>query len=268
MNAPALRTIRSSAEWVDYFHGNANQQKDIPWDEPVNLSAEERAVIIPSLRGWQLGETSDGAHLLAASHTYAAALGDPTFIEAARLFIAEEQRHGGNLGRFLDGAGVSRATSDWGDTLFRAVRYFVPRMEIWATPVVMVETHALIYYNAVRRATRSAVLRGICEQILSDEVAHIRFQCERLAMLHRGRSGWLHSLTMLFHRGFFALITLAVWVGHRHALTAGGCRFNRFWALAWSKMHHAWALMNPKAYCWNDPVPGHAPQAGETPAAA
>ncbi len=268
MNTSASRTIRSSADWVDYFRANAEQQKDIPWDEPVNLSAEERAVIIPSLRGWQLGETSDGAHLLAASHTYAADLGDATFIEAARLFIAEEQRHGGNLGRFLDCAGVSRAISDWGDTLFRAVRYFVPRMEIWATPVVMVETHALIYYNAVRRATRSAVLRRICEQILADEVAHIRFQCERLALLHHGRAGWLQALTMLFHRGFFTVITLAVWVGHRHALTAGGYRFKRFWAMAWSKMHHAWALMNPQAYAWNDPMPGHAPQAEEMPAGA
>jgi len=251
MNTRALRTVRSSSEWVSYFHANANEQKEIPWEESIRLSAEEIATIIPSLRGWQLGETSDGSHLMAASRDYAIQLGDPDFIEAVRLFIAEEQRHGGNLGRFLDSIGVSRATSDWGDSLFRAVRYLIPRMEIWAAPVVMVETHALIYYNAVRRATQSDVLRMICEQIVADEVAHIRFQCERLAIIHRGRPEWLRVFTMLFHRCFFSVITIAVWAGHRHALKAGGCDFLRFWKSAWRKMHHAWLLMSPKIYLWD-----------------
>jgi hypothetical protein len=255
MNPPNLRTIRSSAEWVAYFLANANQQKHVPWEEAATLSSDELRFLIPSLRGWQLGETSDGSHLLAASHDYAARFSDPCFVEAARLFIAEEQRHGGNLGRFLDRADVCRASSDWGDTVFRAVRYLVPRMEFWATPVVMVETHALIYYNAVRRATESVILRAICEQILADEVAHIRFQCERLAMLHRSRPGWLLAMTMAFHRAFFTFVTLAVWLGHRHALRAGGYRFRRFWTHAWSKMRCAWSLMNPRAYSWREATP-------------
>jgi hypothetical protein len=126
-------------------------------------------------------------------------------------------------------------------------------MEVRATPVVMVETHALVYYNAVRRATRSPVLRAVCEQILADEVPHIRFQCERLAVLHRKRSRWLLGLTGVLHRVFFTGITLAVWVGHRRVYRAGGYTFGRYWA-AWRKMRHAWRRIQPEAYDWAEPT--------------
>jgi hypothetical protein len=245
-----LPTVRASRDWVAHFERNAAAVRPVPWDLGAAVTDAELAAIAPSLRGWQLGETSDGSHLLAAATHYAKTIGDPEFVEAVRLFIAEEQRHGAALGRFLDLAGVSRARSDWGDSLFRRVRYALPRMEIWATPVVMVETHALVYYNALRHATASPVLRAICGQILADEIPHIRFQCERLAILHRHRSRWARWLTIRFQRLFFAAITLAVWVGHRRALRAGGYGFGRFWRTVWRKMNVAWRAMAPEAYAW------------------
>src|SRR4051794_6952970 len=142
-----LPRVWSSAEWIAYFQENTKRQRAIPWEQGASVSEPELSEIVASLRGWQLGETSDGAHLLAAAHHYASKIGDAGYVEAVRLFIEEEQRHGGNLGRFLDLAGVVRADSDWGDTLFRLVRYALPRMEAWTTPVIMVETHALVYYN-------------------------------------------------------------------------------------------------------------------------
>jgi hypothetical protein len=245
-----LPCVRSSAEWVAYFDQNARNQRVIPWEQGAGITPVELAAIAASLKGWQLGETSDGSHLLAAAGHYARSIGDPEFIDAVKLFIAEEQRHGSNLGRFLKMAGVELARKDWGDSLFRFVRYALPRMEIWATPVVMVEIHAMVYYNALRRATRSPVLQAICQQILADEVPHIRFQCERLAILHCRRPRWLRAVTMGFHRFMFACITLAVWVGHKKALRAGGYTFGRFWKTVWGKMRFAWRTMNPTAYGW------------------
>ncbi len=240
--------LRSSAEWIDHFEKNATRQRRIPWELGAGVTTAELAEIEASLRGWQLGETSDGSHLLAAARDYSASIGDPEFLDAVRLFILEEQRHGENLGRFLDLAGVARARSDWGDSLFRAARYAIPRMELWATPVVMVESHAMIYYDALRRATVSPVLRAICEQILADEVPHIRFQCERLAILHRHRPRPLLRLTMMLHTIMFAGITLAIWLGHRRALRAGGYPFVRFWRSAWRRMGYAWRTMSPDRY--------------------
>jgi hypothetical protein len=258
-----LPAVWSSAEWVAYFRANAERLLEIPWDSGAGVTPAELARIADSLRAWQLGETSDGRHLLAAAANYAAKVGDPGFLDAIRLFIAEEQRHGADLGRFLDLAGVPRKARDWGDTLFRAFRYLLTRMEVWVTPVVMVETHALLYYNAIRLATGSPVLRSICEQILADEVPHVRFQCERLAILHRGRPRVLRALTLAVHRVLFTGVTLAIWAGHRRALRASGYTFRRFWRGAWAKMGHAWRMMDPRAYRWTAPNPGAAaPSAG------
>ena len=242
---PAGRRLMTSTEWRRYFELNALSEREIPWELGAHAPPAELDRILPSLRGWQLGETSDGRHLLAAARNYAQKVNDPAFIDAVRLFIREEQRHGENLGRFLDLAGIPAGRFDWGDWLFRSVRYFLPSMEVWATPVVMIETHAMVYYNAIRRATSSRVLQAICRQILADEVPHIRFQSERLAILHGGRSRWLLTLTRLGQIVLFTLITLAVWVGHHRALTAGGYNFPHFWRAAWGRMRHAWRMMIP-----------------------
>jgi hypothetical protein len=246
-----LPRVRTSAEWIEHFTANDAGQARLPWEGGAGASPEELAPIADSLRAWQLGETSDGSRLMAVARRYARAVGDPDAVEAVRLFILEEQRHGAQLGRFLDLAGIAHARKDWGDSLFRSARYCIERMEVWVTPVVMVETHALIYYNAIRNATTSPLLRQLCRQILVDEVPHIRFQCERLAILHRRRQPALKLLTMGAHHLFFAAITLAIWVGHRRALRAGGLTFRRFWSAAWGKMRRSWRLMDPNGYRWN-----------------
>jgi hypothetical protein len=243
-----LREIRSSEEWCRYFARNDRNLRVIQWELGADAPRRQIARIVPSLRGWQLGETSEGRHLMRVAAKYAESMNDPAFVDATGYFIREEQRHGETLGRFLDLAGVPRARFNWGDGLFRFARYFLANMEVWATPVVMVETHAMVYYHALSRATSSRVLRTICQQILCDEVPHIRFQCERLAALHRGRSAMLMGLTRLGHRVFFTLITLAVWVGHRRALRAGGYDFYDFWRSVWRRMRHNWKMMSPKAY--------------------
>jgi hypothetical protein len=123
-------------------------------------------------------------------------------------------------------------------------------MEVWTTPVVMVETLALIYYNAIRRATDSRVLHAICSQILSDEIPHLRFQCERLAVLFHRRSPLALWLTLLCHRLCFLGVVVLVWVGHRRALRAGGYDWQHYWRAAWDRMNAAWRQMDPRRYAW------------------
>jgi hypothetical protein len=197
-----------------------------------------------------LGETSDGKHLRAAAARYAGAIGDPDYLRAVEMFIREEQRHGVLLGKFLDSVGVKRAKANWGDTLFRRARYLITDMEVWTTPVVMVETLALVYYNAVRHATGSAYLRAICTELLRDEVPHLNFACERLAAIYRRRSRLRLRLTMLFQKLFFAVVVTLVWVGHRRALCAGGYGWRRYWRSSWERMNACWRWMDPARYRW------------------
>ena len=246
----ALPQVSSSAAWADYFRDNLERPREVPWELGADAPDDVLAKVLPSLRGWQLGETSDGSHLLKAAAHYARSTGDAEFIRAARLFIREEQLHDEQLGRFLDLTGTPRASFDLGDFLFRSVRYLLPRMVVWATPVLMVETHAMIYYNALRIATPSRTLRAICRGILTDEVPHIRFQCERLAILHRDRSRPLLAITHVLQLTLFAAITLAVWIGHRRVLTAVGYSFGHFWRTAWARMRRGWRMVAPHHYAW------------------
>jgi hypothetical protein len=243
--------VWTSAQWIAYFLANRDNLLPVPWDSGAAVTPEELAEIVDSLRAWQLGETSDGARLIRTAEKHAKRIGDPAFVDLIKLFIAEEQRHGEELGKFLDAAGVPRAKRDLGDSLFRVFRHFLTQMEVWATIVVIIEVHAMLYYGAIRRATGSPLLRRICEQILRDEVPHIRFQCERLAILHRKRGRVGRWFTAAAHRVLFTGITMAIWVGHRRALRAGGFTFGRFWRNAWSRMRNAWRAMDPKAYKWS-----------------
>ncbi len=241
----------TSAQWHEHYLGNSDSLLEIPWELGAELTADEKRAVGKSLSAWQLGETSDGKHLMNAARRYAEQQDDPFFVEAVRLFIQEEQRHGAELGRFLDLAGIPRVGRNWGDTLFRAFRYAIPSMEIWVTIVIMVETLALIYYRAVRDATGSKVLRRICDQILRDEVHHIRFQYERLAILLRRRPAWLLRATLRLHRVLFGGIALAVWAGHHRALAAGSFDFRTYWRSAWMRMTYGWRRMDPARYSWH-----------------
>ncbi len=225
--AASLTRPWTTAAWVDFFRGNALKERPIPWAGGAEVTAAELAAIGRSLQAWQLGETSEGRHLRAAAARHAARVGDEDYPTAIDLFIREEQRHGEMLGRFLDLAGVGRLKADWGDRLFRAARYWLTDMEVWTTPVVMVETLAMVYYNAIRRATSSRLLRTLCSQILADEVPHVRFQCERLAQLLRDRPRLGFWLTMLVQRLGFLVVVLLVWLGHRRALRVGGYGWRR-----------------------------------------
>ena len=120
----ARRRCRTAAAWLAYFRRNAARCRPIPWEMGAQVTAEELTAVVCSLQAWQLGETSDGRHLLAAAARYATRIGDPAYHTAVELFVREEQRHGDLLGRFLDLAGPGRHRHRLG-------RYLVPRRPLF-----------------------------------------------------------------------------------------------------------------------------------------
>ena len=215
-------TTHTSEYWVDHFSRSATQQR-VDWNLVPAITAEERRNVLRSLQAWQLGETSDGAHLLRAATRYAEDIGDPEYPHAVRLFIAEEQKHGRHLGRYLDAIGEPRLTADWGDTLFRRVRYFNTSMELWTIAVITVESAAQIFYRALRDATGCELLTQICTDILIDEAAHIVFQSERLRIIFQQRKDpAARRLAYHAYSVFFRATGLLVWLAHRRLFRAGG----------------------------------------------
>lgn len=213
--------IHSSSYWESHFRSNLQHQR-IDWMMRPGISDEEKAAVLYSLKAWQLGETSDGRHLLAAARRYAERVGDTGYVAAVLQFIKEEQKHGSNLGRYIDLIGERKTTKDWGDSLFRRIRYFNRSMELWTISVIIVESAAQVFYQALHDATRCALLKQICRDILIDEAHHIKFQNERMWMIFREKGFYNKALSLLLYSVLLFGTIHAIWFGHRRAFKAGG----------------------------------------------
>lgn len=218
--------MTDSAGWRRSFERNARSLLDIPWSVGADLSAEAAGAIASSLQEFQAGERSEGKHLYRAAQQYASATGDADYLAAMRLFIAEEQRHARDLGRFLTMNGIPLVETTFADRVFRHLRVLIPTLEMSIAVLVTAEIIAKVYYAALRDATASAVLRRLCDQILHDEWAHVDFQCAQLRRLRAGRSRIAAAVTQTLQQGLFTVTTLVVWWGHRRVIARGGmtCR--------------------------------------------
>jgi hypothetical protein len=242
-----LSPFLSSAEWAEYFLRNRECLLEQPWELGAEVTAAECEAIASSLQEFQLGESSEGRNLVTAAKAYAKRANDPTYVEALRLFIAEEHRHARDLGRFLDLAGVPRAAAAWPDTVFRWMRRGAG-LETSIVVLVTVEIIAKVYYAALREATASRLLRRLCDQILRDEVMHVHFQTERLAILRSGRPRWRVAGRQFLHRFLMAGTCFVVWHKHGRAVRAGGYGFGRFWGETWREMREALVRSDPASY--------------------
>jgi hypothetical protein len=237
----------SSAGWMTYFQANAQSLLAIPWDQGAGVSDAERDALAASVQAFQLGESGEGKHLLRCAEAYAARTGDGDYVVALRLFLAEEHRHSSDLARFLKLAGLPLIEKSWTDSVFRWLRHLAG-LELSISVLAAAEVIALVYYKALREATESAVLRQLCDQVLADEVAHVRFQSERLATIRQHRAQWQTAIANGLHRLLFAGTCLAVWWTHARLYRAGGYGFRRFWRASWRAMEHALRLANSQAY--------------------
>lgn len=238
--------LHASELWLAYFQENARNLLALPWDDGAALTAEERRVIGPSIRQFQLGESSEGNHLRRLAAVYAARTGDAAYAEAMTLFIREEQRHGYDLGRFMDLAGIPRATAHWSDTIFRTLRK-LSNLEMMLSVLLVAEMIANVYYAALREATASPLLRALCRQILRDEAAHVRFHVERLALLRARRRASLGP-THAVYRQFFRAATYVVWYTNAAVFRRAGLSFETYRQACEAEIAAALSQMDPRTY--------------------
>ena len=253
-----------SARWLHYFRQHRSEVGPFPWKRGVTLTPHERHAITASLQEFQLGESGEGKHLMRCAKRWAAAAGDAHYVEALGLFIAEENRHSRDLGRYLDLADISRIGHAWPDAVFRFLRHHAG-LELSIAVLVTAEVFAQAYYAALRDATACPLLHSLCQQILMDEEMHVRFQTQRLAILRRGRSRRRVGLAMTAHRLLFAGTALVVWHKHRHVFRGAK------WDL--SGYLREMRRLSRRALPWTDPRAlgkpvGPLPSATQAPAAA
>ncbi len=224
-----LRAVPWTSEaWVAYYEANARNLLRLPWECGAALTADEKAVLAASLQDFQLGESSDGRYLRQRADVYARKAADPAYAEAIAWFIREEQRHSSTLADFLRAAEIALAEHTRLDAAFRWLRHRAG-LEFFICVLLTAEMIGKIYYRALLQTSSSPLLRGICTQLLRDEVRHLRFHRERLALMRRRRPRWKLWLTSAVHRLFFKGTALAVWLRHGGAFRAGGIGFLAYW---------------------------------------
>ena len=220
--------MKTSQTWIEHFSSNIKIQR-IDWQLQASLTKDEKKNILSSMKAWQLGETSDGSHLLKASKKYSEKINDKLYLEAVELFIKEEQKHGNNLGKYLDKIGEERLRKNWADTLFRKFRYFNSSMELWTLTVLTVESAAQVFYQSLKDATGCKLLKQICTDILIDEAFHIDFQLQRFVIINENRSELSKALRYFSYKTFYFSTITIIWFAYRKCFIAGNNDFNRYW---------------------------------------
>jgi hypothetical protein len=165
--------------WIDYFEQNqpVHESADaaIRFDSACRLTDRVRQPLVASLQRFQLGESGDGLQLLRK----ASPTGDPGYLRAAELFVAEEQQHASLLFDLLGYLDAQPMHSHWSDSVFVRLRRLLGlRTELMVLTVA--EVIALSYYGALAAHGPDPVVRAVAARILADEHAHVRFHQQRL----------------------------------------------------------------------------------------
>ncbi|MEV0074009.1 ferritin-like domain-containing protein [Amycolatopsis sp. NPDC050768] len=196
-------------EWLREFREEAQRRRVRPepeWGRGARLDP----VVVRSVQRFQVGESGDGANLIAKA--------DPRFRPAVELFVAEEQNHARLLAELLKAAGSATIHNHWSDTVFVWLRRALGlRLELMV--LLIAEVVALSYYRALRDGTGDPLTREVAARILADEERHVPFHCDQLRGAFPGAKGKLVA-------GGWRILLLgalaAVVVDHGRALRALG----------------------------------------------
>jgi hypothetical protein len=217
--------------WYWHFREKRDVPCALPWHDLNLLGSAECRLVARSIQQFQLGEWARGRGLLRRASLHPVLSTDLWFLPSLELFIAEEQYHSQMLGRFLDREKIPRLGTHWIDSTFRCLRKLAG-LELCAMVLVTAEVLAVPFYQALRDATRSRLLRAICVHILRDEAAHLHYQALTLGLVRRPLRNTTRSIHSFCHSMLFHCTALLLWQQHHTVFQAAGWDFPQFWKRA------------------------------------
>jgi len=164
--------------WRARFEARSERPRP-PIDDTAEIPPALRAALAGSLARFQLGETGEG-RIVTDLRRRADAWGLPgDYLEALRLFIAEEGRHAAILGTAVRALGGRTLARTWSAGVFSRVRRVAgPGLELLV--LLAAEVAALSFYGTLVERLPSGPLRAALQQIAGDEAVHLRFHVEFL----------------------------------------------------------------------------------------
>jgi hypothetical protein len=127
----------------------------------------------------------------------------------------------------MDKHDIAKAKGHWVDGAFRYLRKLLG-LENSIIVLVTAEIISKVYYDALKNATGSSLLKQLCVQILEDEDQHIAFQCYTLNLFFNKRNFLTKFISRSWHLFLMIGTIFVVWFYHRKVLKKGGYYFSRF----------------------------------------
>src|ERR1700754_4707921 len=191
------RDVGTFGRWVDHSEQNeavhAKPEVAIEFNGRSEIPDAARHPLVDSVRRFQLGESGDGEQLLRKAQR----AGDPEYLRAAQLFVAEEQQHAALLLRLLGYLGGQPMRTHWSDAVFVRLRRLMGlRTELMVLTVA--EVVALSYYGGLAASGPDSVVRAVAARIVADEHPHVRFQEDRLRAGFASSSRAVRALAFAF----------------------------------------------------------------------
>ncbi|WP_433666694.1 ferritin-like domain-containing protein [Nocardia sp. CA-136227] len=217
-----MRDSDEFTRWTTEFEAKAHARArtgDPDWSAGATL----HPALVRSIQRFQVGESGDGAHLIAKAD----AAGDPVYAAAVRLFVAEEANHARLLLNLLQAAGERPISRHWTDAVFVALRRGLGlRLELMVLSIA--EVIAIPYYSALRDGARDPLATRTAALILADEQRHIPFHAQRLRLAFAATPPGLRPLVRAVWRGILHVAIAVVLVDHGRALRRLGCTRREF----------------------------------------
>ena len=202
-------------DWLKHFEDNDENRLQPDFSNEPDLSEAQALMLFPTIQAFQMGERSDGVHLMKEVRKYANRTGDETYVECMKWFIREENWHSVYLKQYLNCYQVPDMEVSVLDQCFRELRRF-GGLKGEVLVLATAEIVALSYYRALAACVESPALKQICRQMLLDELPHIVFQGQTLGRLGFGRCEELIAV------GLMESVIAATWIPLRKVLLAGG----------------------------------------------
>ncbi|HEY8208155.1 MAG TPA: hypothetical protein VIG99_11780 [Myxococcaceae bacterium] len=191
-----------------------NTHRPIPETEaPEGLTEPQRALVLRSLREFQLGEAGEGRVAHEIDHVSWPGV-DADFRALIKLWVREEGRHARILGHMVKGMGGTLLTRHWSTGGFTALRRLLG-VRFKLLVALGAEVAGTVFYGLLARALPRGPLAAALGELEQDEWAHLQFQSEIFGMFGR----WSPAYALIQAGWFACALGVSVLVWSQHAAT-------------------------------------------------
>ncbi len=216
-----------SFDWIEYFKYNNSHLLKLDFSNNTELSNEEKELITPSIKAFQIGEGSEGKHLIKVVKKFALNDNYEKYKEIMQWFIAEENRHSQTLKKYMETYNIEPIKKLWIDNVFRLLRKMMG-LECEIIILVTAEMIALSYYAALSNATNSELLKTICSQMLNDELKHVVLQSDTLYRISKNRNKIINKLIRHIRKSIMKATVCVVWYKYKKVFIQGNYTYKIF----------------------------------------